>query len=1120
MTLMPQPFLADGGFLIGTLVSAVLSVAFAVVSAFINKPKQQQQVPYPANDITRGGYLPEVLGRRMTGIHVGWVGARQAITQNVGGGGMSSIAGSTSALAYYTENAQIQLCHGPIRKIYRIWAGERVIWNHTIDFSTVADGSTFTFAYNIGAMRVYSGRTDQPADPFINLVTSRVTAYPGMAHILLYKFNLGSGTSWPPLKLEYEVRPEDIAAACGLDLSVLGVPPWMDETTSPEVGQGTITTTIHDPHFGDYPVTTTIQGITVWFNGKANLPAGSYTITYIAGAYKMTPEAPWQVHTTLSDSSTHIQIVDDTGTSYGETPGSILGYTSQELAEAANVGATSTVTWPGGKPMGIRFSNVFQHPSVVPGSPNPTFTAQKSGGTLFTVTIVTDVGAPGSGDSGCNPMAALLILLCAPFPYGCGMSTDSIDMDAMASAAATLASERLMVNLLLDQGKQASEAVASLLSDINMLLPQVGGKLKPYLIRTETTVPVIPDDAIQGLPIEEERQTGLLAADRYTFTISDVLNAFAISDITLDDHAQSTVNRRPQAQSIAIENVTNRGTARQVANRKRLDLAAHAQTVPAFTTMRETRNPLFHPGRAFVMGGKQYRVTGWKPDVVGVQAELQAIYDQYGDISDLYDPGGGTDNFYNPPAANAEPDLFFLPMMIPRSEWVTPTTPAFGVPRVRANHSVIAATVWISTTPDGTFQNVGNQNAYSGGGTIATGFTSTGGILTTGPVILPYNDDIAEVPDLTGDSASYDAGVLTLVCEQEIMLLESLTANLDGTYTPNNLTRGAFGTAVVVHASGTPCVIVLRDNLSALTTALLLANQGSILYVKTQPSDGLSVVDLSLVIAQPLFVPANLIAAISLIQPIGSESITVGTIYQIRWSTSGITGNLKIEYSADGGTTWTTITASTTDTGAYNWDTTGLTVGTDYLVKVSSVDTPENFAESDHPFSIIAVPSFGYSSGLLHETDHGGVAFVYYSPDFAIDVTGKTSITFTYTADDLNVIMDPLASVTAAWDGTNENVTLPAANLIFAVTDGAFNGYPQAIGDGTNSAAIPNGTHPTAANTALSGGGFTLITSGTPVPISVLSALGLIDLSNIFRFKIATVPSSGGEIDITSTVLA
>jgi hypothetical protein len=72
--------------------------------------------------------------------------------------------------------------------------------------------------------------------------------------------------------------------------------------------------------------------------------------------------------------------------------------------------------------------------------------------------------------------------------------------------------------------------------------------------------------------------------------------------------------------------------------------------------------------------------------------------------------------------------------------------------------------------------------------------------------------------------------------------------------------------------------------------------------------------------------------------PNGSESWAGNSVHNITWTNTGETvyANVKIEYSANSGLTWTTITASTANTGSYSW-TVPNTAGAAYMIKVTAV---------------------------------------------------------------------------------------------------------------------------------------------------------------------------------------
>jgi hypothetical protein len=59
--------------------------------------------------------------------------------------------------------------------------------------------------------------------------------------------------------------------------------------------------------------------------------------------------------------------------------------------------------------------------------------------------------------------------------------------------------------------------------------------------------------------------------------------------------------------------------------------------------------------------------------------------------------------------------------------------------------------------------------------------------------------------------------------------------------------------------------------------------------------------------------------SIRVTSPNGREVWDIGSVQTIRWTSTGITGNVRIDLSRDGGSTWTTIISSTPNDGSEQW---------------------------------------------------------------------------------------------------------------------------------------------------------------------------------------------------------
>jgi hypothetical protein len=95
------------------------------------------------------------------------------------------------------------------------------------------------------------------------------------------------------------------------------------------------------------------------------------------------------------------------------------------------------------------------------------------------------------------------------------------------------------------------------------------------------------------------------------------------------------------------------------------------------------------------------------------------------------------------------------------------------------------------------------------------------------------------------------------------------------------------------------------------------------------------------------------VARIFVTSPNGGENLVVGTSYDITWITTGTVGDVKIEYSIDSGSTWTTIIAGTTNNGTYAW-TVPNAVTSECLVRISEATDNDPTDTSDATFSILA----------------------------------------------------------------------------------------------------------------------------------------------------------------------
>lgn len=92
-------------------------------------------------------------------------------------------------------------------------------------------------------------------------------------------------------------------------------------------------------------------------------------------------------------------------------------------------------------------------------------------------------------------------------------------------------------------------------------------------------------------------------------------------------------------------------------------------------------------------------------------------------------------------------------------------------------------------------------------------------------------------------------------------------------------------------------------------------------------------------------------ASLRVVSPNGGEAITANRQAGVHWTFIGGSGDVRVELSRDGGTTWTTLFAQVPNTGVQTWMVTGPTT-TRARIRVTSLNDPEVTDQSDENFII------------------------------------------------------------------------------------------------------------------------------------------------------------------------
>jgi subtilisin family serine protease len=100
-------------------------------------------------------------------------------------------------------------------------------------------------------------------------------------------------------------------------------------------------------------------------------------------------------------------------------------------------------------------------------------------------------------------------------------------------------------------------------------------------------------------------------------------------------------------------------------------------------------------------------------------------------------------------------------------------------------------------------------------------------------------------------------------------------------------------------------------------------------------------------------IDASSYSSLTVISPNGGETLYAGSSFEITWTSIGISGDVKIDYSYDQGSTWERVVESTANNGSYTWTVPG-TPSSVCLVRVGGTggnSTPVS-DESDAVFEI------------------------------------------------------------------------------------------------------------------------------------------------------------------------
>jgi hypothetical protein len=356
-------------------------------------------------------------------------------------------------------------------------------------------------------------------------------------------------------------------------------------------------------------------------------------------------------------------------------------------------------------------------------------------------------------------------------------------------------------------------------------------------------------------------------------------------------------------------------------------------------------------------------------------ANLQGFFDLLGIDSTVYfTPDGKCWFTALPPWLNMakyDPDVTTIPVFVSVSSALGQATFVYRLADEEkvvvdlassSNPSVFGQSVTFTATLSGGDSPTGSVDFKEGSTTLAAAVAlsaSTAVFTTAGLSVGSHSISAFYSGDAGNDNAT--SAILTQVVYPELNIVTSSPlpdARVGVAYSQNLLAAGGTTPYSWKLTSGTlPANLALNPDTGALTgVPLAAAGPLSLTFEVTDNTLPTPVTDsqtFSLTILPP---------SLELTSPLGGENWPLGSSQDITWSSSGVSGNVNLLLSRDGGANWTSLFAGTPNDGSQSWTVNGAATA-QARIKVVSVANSAIFDISPANFNLLA-PSLRLSSPL------------------------------------------------------------------------------------------------------------------------------------------------------------
>ena len=211
-----------------------------------------------------------------------------------------------------------------------------------------------------------------------------------------------------------------------------------------------------------------------------------------------------------------------------------------------------------------------------------------------------------------------------------------------------------------------------------------------------------------------------------------------------------------------------------------------------------------------------------------------------------------------------------------------------------------------------------------------------------------------------GDDSTYGSGLLNVHAAVHLAQAQPEPGSLTVT-APNGGESWVVGGAQTIRwssvgVSGNVRIELSRNGGGAWTTLFSsVPNTGAQSWTVTGPATTQARVRISSVTGAATSDTSDasfvIVGSLNVTAPNGGESWAAGSRQNIRWTSSGVSGDVRIELSRDGGATWTTLFSGTRNDGRQGWTVTGPSTA-NALVRITSLSAPIVTDTSNAPFTI------------------------------------------------------------------------------------------------------------------------------------------------------------------------